>query len=82
VGNFREVYDALAAAKAVIGVTDVAEIVAAVKLLIETPGERDRITRQARACVERFTGALDCSLVALEPYLAALGKDHEAPARA
>ncbi len=74
VGNFREIYDALTAANAVIGVSDVTELVAAVKLLIETPKERERIADQALACIARFNGALDCSLAALDPYLAELAE--------
>ena len=39
--------------------------------LIEDRGERERLAaRSACACVERFTGALDRTLDALEPYLA------------
>ncbi len=72
VGNFRDIYDALSTAKAVATVSDAATLAAAVKLLIEDPGERDRLARDARACVERFTGALDRTLDALEPYLAPL----------
>jgi 3-deoxy-D-manno-octulosonic-acid transferase len=77
VWNFRDLYGALAEAKAVVMVRDSAELAAAARRLIENPDERDRLAREARACVERFTGALDRTLQALEPYLASsTGPDH------
>jgi 3-deoxy-D-manno-octulosonic-acid transferase len=78
VDNFRDVYDALAAAQAVRTVRDGAALAEAVKDLIEHPRERERLAREARACVERFTGALDRTLEALEPYLATLCHDQAA----
>jgi 3-deoxy-D-manno-octulosonic-acid transferase len=74
VGNFRDVYEALAAAKAVRTVRDAAELAATVRALMEDRGERERLAREARACVERFTGALDRTLAALEPCLASLSR--------
>ncbi len=82
VGNFHDVYEALAAANAAITVDDDAALAEAVKSLIENPGERDRLAREARACVERFGGALERTLTALKPYLASLAHSDEAPARA
>jgi 3-deoxy-D-manno-octulosonic-acid transferase len=81
VGNFRDVYDALIEAGAVIGVEDAASLADAVARLIASPAERDRLAREARACVERFGGALDRTLGALEPYLSQLGLSHEAAPR-
>jgi 3-deoxy-D-manno-octulosonic-acid transferase len=82
VGNFRDVYDALSAARAVIAVADADSLAAAVSRLIADPTERDRLKREARACVERFGGALDRTLGALQPYLSQLGLPDEAPPRA
>ncbi len=70
VENFRDVFDALAEAKAVKTVSDGASLAEAVRRLIENPHERQRQAREAHACVERFTGALDRTLEALQPYLA------------
>ncbi len=72
VDNFRDVYDALIAAGAVTPVSDGASLAAAVKKLVEDPHERDRLAREARVCVERFSGAVDRTLAALQPYLNAL----------
>ena len=58
VGNFRDVYDALIEARAVIAVEDAATLAAAVRRLIANPAERERLAREARACVDRFGGAL------------------------
>ena len=82
VGNFREVYEALSAAGAVVGVDGTDALAAAVKLLIEQPAERERLARAALACVARLGGALERTLDALEPYLAPLCQGHEASARA
>jgi 3-deoxy-D-manno-octulosonic-acid transferase len=82
VGNFRDVYEALAAANAVLPVRDGDALAGAIRALIADPCERQRLAREALACVERFTGALDCTLRALQPHLAALGHDHEAVAGA
>jgi 3-deoxy-D-manno-octulosonic-acid transferase len=72
VSNFREVYDALAAADAVTAVGDANELADVVKRLIQNPGERERLSRNARACVDKLAGALDRTVAALEPYLAPL----------
>ena len=76
VGNFREIYDALGTARAVLTVHDGASLAAAVGRLVDNPGERKRMAQAARACIERRAGALDRTLEALEPYLAGLGRDH------
>jgi 3-deoxy-D-manno-octulosonic-acid transferase len=86
VRNFRDVYAALTEAKAVQPVSDGDSLAATVRRLLENEAERLRQAREARACVERFTGALDRTMDALEPYLSALGydeaADHEAATRA
>lgn len=73
VGNFREVYEALNAAKAASVASDAASLAGVVKALIEHPAERRQLAEAARICVERFTGALDRTLAALNPYVASLG---------
>jgi 3-deoxy-D-manno-octulosonic-acid transferase len=72
VGNFRDVYDALTAANAVRAVRDAPSLAAVAGRLIDNPPERERLAREARACIERFTGALDRTLQSLQPYLASL----------
>jgi 3-deoxy-D-manno-octulosonic-acid transferase len=82
VSSFRDVYAALAAAKAVVPLEDGAALAVTVKRLIDDPNERQRLSREAFACVERFTGALERTLAALEPYLAPLAHADEAEPRA
>jgi 3-deoxy-D-manno-octulosonic-acid transferase len=81
VSNFRDVYDALAAADADTSVGDATALADAVKRLIQSRAERQRLAENARACVEKFAGALDKTLAALEPYLAALSRPNEASKR-
>lgn len=81
VGNFREVYDALAAADAVAAVGDAASLANTVRLLIQTPGERERLARNALGCIEKLAGALERTLDALEPFVAPLCQKHEASDR-
>jgi 3-deoxy-D-manno-octulosonic-acid transferase len=82
VGNFRDVYDALAAANAVLRIGNADALAQAMRALIVAPCERERLARAALACVNRFTGALDCTLKALQPHIAALRHDHETVAGA
>jgi 3-deoxy-D-manno-octulosonic-acid transferase len=82
VGNFRDVYQALAEANAVKAVRDESSLASAVETLIADAGERARLASAASACVARFTGALDRTLDMLEPYLARLGATHAASPRA
>ena len=82
VDNFREVYDALDAADAVKLVENGAALAAAVKLLLEDSQERDRQARAARTCMGHFTGALERTLEALQPYLATHCHDDQAAAGA
>ena len=67
--NFRDAYEAMAEAKALRTVHDGPSLAAAVRQLTENPRERERQSREARACVERLTGALERTLTALRPYL-------------
>jgi 3-deoxy-D-manno-octulosonic-acid transferase len=73
VWNFRDVYASFGEAKATVRVRDGAELAAAVRRLFEDAHERERLAREAHACVERFTGALDRTLRALDPYLGPAG---------
>jgi 3-deoxy-D-manno-octulosonic-acid transferase len=77
VSNFRDVYDALTAARAVEAVRDGATLAAVVKRLIDDDAARQRLAREAYACIERFTGALERTVEALDPYLAPLCRKHE-----
>jgi 3-deoxy-D-manno-octulosonic-acid transferase len=81
VGNFSDVYQALGAAGATRPVPDVAALTKAVGELIDNAGERERMAARAYQYVERTIGALDRTLEALEPYIAALDMPHEAAAR-
>jgi 3-deoxy-D-manno-octulosonic-acid transferase len=78
VGNFRDVYAALATARAATQVEDSASLSAAIKRLMADPTEREHLGRQGQACVERLSGALDRTLDALEPYIPAPKHDRAA----
>ena len=80
--NFRDVYDALDAAKAAVKVNDASALGATIKSLIENRSERERIARNAHSCIEQFSGALGRTLDALEPYFAPLCHADEATSRA
>ncbi|MGH6923404.1 MAG: 3-deoxy-D-manno-octulosonic acid transferase [Propylenella sp.] len=82
VETFRDIYNALDAAHAVKQVSDGATLAEALRHLLQDAGERERLSRQARACVERFTGALDRTIEALQPYLATLGHEDKAASSA
>lgn len=82
VDNFRDVYDALAAAEAATLVHDSAGLAEAVGRLIGDRERRERMAGDALACIGRLTGALERTLQALEPYLAALDDEHVAAPRA
>jgi 3-deoxy-D-manno-octulosonic-acid transferase len=81
VGNFREVYDAFAAADADTVAGDATALADAVRRLIQSGAERQRLAENARRCIEKRTGALEKTLAALEPYLASLSGSHEAAKR-
>jgi 3-deoxy-D-manno-octulosonic-acid transferase len=78
VENFRDVYDALTAAKAVVAVRNGASLAAAVRRLMSDQTELQRLACAAHACVDGLTGALERTLKELEPYLSALDHDHAA----
>jgi 3-deoxy-D-manno-octulosonic-acid transferase len=81
VSNFREIYDALAAARAVEVADDSATLAAVAMRLIGDDHVGQRLAREAFACVQRFTGALDRTTEALDPYLAKLARTDEAAPR-
>lgn len=72
VANFRDVYAALRSADAATCVDDGDSLAAAVMLLCQDAGERERLASRAFDCVQRGSGALDRTVTALEPYLARL----------
>lgn len=69
IGNFADVYGALKDARAAVLVADEAALKMALTQLLADDAERQRLAREAHACVERFTGALDRTLAALQPFL-------------
>ena len=77
--NFRDVYEALATASAVSVVGNGGRLAEAVRALLQDRGERERLARNARDCVERSAGALRRTLDALQPLLAASGERHAVP---
>ena len=76
VENFRDVYQALADARAVTRVEDSASLAAAVTRLLADRGARERLAREGYACVEQLAGALERTVEALEPYLSTPRRDH------
>jgi 3-deoxy-D-manno-octulosonic-acid transferase len=82
VGNFRDVYEALAAAGAARPVPDAATLAQTISPLVDNRVERERMADAAYRYVERSAGALDRTLEALDPYIAAFGMAHEAAVRA
>jgi len=68
-GNFTDVYGALKDARAAVVIDSQAALETALTRLLVDEAERQRLAREAHACVERFTGALDRTLVALQPFL-------------
>jgi 3-deoxy-D-manno-octulosonic-acid transferase len=82
VQNSRDVYAALTSTDAVMAVQDGTMLADAVRRLATDPAERERMAREARACVERFTGALERTLEALQPYLKTLSDEDNAASRA
>ena len=76
VGNFSDVYAALAEAGAAKACADRHELAVAAVALLGNPAERARLAREAAACVERFAGALDRTMAALDPYLVGLRSEN------
>ena len=82
VGNFRDVYEALAAANAVTPVTDSVSFAACVRRLIGDCAERKRLAGAALVSIEASAGALDRTLAALDPYLSRVDHAHATAASA
>jgi 3-deoxy-D-manno-octulosonic-acid transferase len=78
VDNFRDVYDALAAAEAARTVQDSTSLAEAVGRLIGDRETRARMADDALACIGRLTGALERTLDAMQLYLARLDEKHDA----
>jgi len=72
VGNFTDVYQALADAGSIGQVADAAGLADAALRILADGETAERSAREARACVERLTGAIDRTLEALEPDLKAM----------
>lgn len=69
VANFADIFATLADARASVCVHDTGELTEAMARLLADQGERDRLAREARACVERQSGALERTMTALAPCL-------------
>ena len=69
VWNFAEIYDALDVAHGAELIADVGKLTVRVGALLTDAAERRAITGAARETVERLGGALDRTIVALDPYL-------------
>jgi 3-deoxy-D-manno-octulosonic-acid transferase len=72
VRNFEEVYGALFADGAATVVGDAVELADAVEHLVRHTVARERQVAAAEAVVERYTGALERTWQALQPFLAAV----------
>jgi len=70
IANFADIFATLHDARAAIMVEDADGLTAAAAALLADAGERERLAREARACVERQVGALDRTIAALSPYIA------------
>jgi 3-deoxy-D-manno-octulosonic-acid transferase len=68
VSNFEEIYSELDRTGAAELVTDAARLTLRIGSWIKDGAERERIAEAARRAVERFGGALDRTVAALEPY--------------
>jgi 3-deoxy-D-manno-octulosonic-acid transferase len=81
VANFNEIYEELDRADAAALVTDAGELTARISAWIKEEALREGVAQRARRYVERFGGALDLTMSALEPYFVGLrGENHNAHA--
>jgi 3-deoxy-D-manno-octulosonic-acid transferase len=81
VGNFRDIYDALAAVNAARLVGDSGSLADAAGSLLADAQQRQKVGARARRCIEEHAGALERTVAALQPYLMNL-MCNEAAARA
>jgi 3-deoxy-D-manno-octulosonic-acid transferase len=71
--NFEEIYSELDRSGAAELVTDVGKLTMRIGGWVKDGAERDRVAAAARRCIEKFGGALDRTVAALEPYFMELG---------
>ena len=69
VWNFAEIYAALDSAQGAMLVTDSASLAIRIKTWFDQPNTRDSVALAGRKTVDALGGALERTLVALEPYL-------------
>ena len=69
IANFADIFATLHDARAAVMVEDAGGLAEAAAALLADAGERQRLAREARACVERQVGALDRTIAALTPFL-------------
>jgi 3-deoxy-D-manno-octulosonic-acid transferase len=67
--NFAEVYAALNQARGAATVADIGSLARSLAVLLDSPETVQRMALAARDTVGKFTGALDRTLAALDPYL-------------
>ena len=67
--NFAEVYQALDEAGGAFEVADAEALADAVRSLLASPAQLRKITRAASEAVEKFTGAANATMAALDPWL-------------
>lgn len=67
--NFAEVYSALNQARGAATVADIGSLARSLALLLDNPDTATRMALAARDTVAKFTGALDRTLAAIDPYL-------------
>jgi len=73
VSNFSDIFATLHEARAAVQVDDAPALTAAAAALLADGDERQRLAREARACVERQVGALDRTMTAISRYLEKAG---------
>ncbi len=69
ISNFADIFAALHDARAVAGVEGADGLTDILDRLLSDEGERKRLAREARACVERQVGALERTIAVIEPLL-------------
>ncbi|HEX3709583.1 MAG TPA: 3-deoxy-D-manno-octulosonic acid transferase [Pseudolabrys sp.] len=69
VWNFAEIYAALDQAQGAVRLSDERLLVSGFRALMAQPAARGRVTHAARTTVDALGGALERTLIALDPYL-------------
>jgi 3-deoxy-D-manno-octulosonic-acid transferase len=75
VWNFSEIYSALDAAHGADVVADVGKLTVRLGALLKDPSERKALVEAARETLKTLGGALDRTIIALDPYLVDLRMD-------